>query len=437
MSLIVATIVLQLITSGLSTNITEEANTNKTKRTIAHQVHNYGENRPVLLYPDNSGSQTGLTGFYSPVTIKPVFDPEVPKQVAAQQVLYEFQQTPTNAVSNVHVNQYYQPISHNNEESPNNQYGYSGQNPQESQNGGNTGPAQFIRNSGAVATPVQHSSFIRHGQNFAQVQFHPSSGPQHIQTHQYVPGKYLYVNGKIIYQPNQNNYQKPGSYVSYAHPPSQQKLAQPYLTHPMAYQRFHPPQVHQMQKITKPMSGPEAAEEQDEEMATEEDNAPVKEREEIEETDEDEEKASYEEGDDGDEGHYFSKYSFDDDEDRGNYRDDDEEEDNERGSSRSIPKKHHSKKAPKPHKYSKSNNYKYSENYSSSSKFEKPMKKGKKSGKSPSKMHYKSVKYSKQSIPRSDKYEGKQSRNVPVVHKHKIFKEKWYVTKSTDDSTPQ
>jgi hypothetical protein len=445
LSLQVTLIILLAISTTLATNITEEAATNKTKRTIGGQVQNYGENRPVLLYPDNSGApSSGLNGFYAPVTIKPVFDPEVPKQVAAQQVLYEFQQTPTNAVSNVHVNQFYQPLPQqsksDNAASPGPAQFNAG--PAQFNQGPaqfNAGPAQFISGSESVATPVQHSSLIRHGQNFAQVQFQPLPGaPHHIQTHQYVPGKYLYVNGKIIYQPSPNPnhaFQRPVSFV-YNHP---QTHTHKYITHPvirpMPYRRFHPPQPHQVQQITKPIPVPEVNEEQNEEDTAEEDNAQVKE-EEVDEAEEGDDKASYEESDD-DEDRYFSKYSFndDDDEDHARYREEEEDEDSERGSSRNVPKKQ-KKKTAKPQKYSKSNNFKYSENYSASSKFEKPGKKGKKAGKVP-KMHYKAVKYSKegQGKPRIERIEGKQSQNVPIVHKQKIFKEKWYVTKSTDDST--
>lgn len=403
-------IILQIIASTQATNVTEESAANKTKRTIANQVQTYGENRPVLLYPENPAPPT----FYAPV--KPVFDPEVPKQVAAQQVLYEFQQTPTNAVSNVHVNQFYQPVSSKPE------------NPVPT----NTGPAQFISSSESVAAPVQHSALIRHGQNFAQVQFQP----QHIQTQQYVPGKYLYVNGKILYQPNQpqqthqNQFQRPVNFL-YMHPQSgtQKFIPQAPLVRPMAYRRFHPPQPHQFQPITKPMNVPEVTEEQPEEEPAEENAENKEEEEEVEESDD----RGSEESDDDD--HYFSKYSFDeDDDDHGNYREEDDDEDNERGSSRAVPKKH--KKKGKPAKYSKSNNYKFSENYSSSSKYDKAGKKGKKTGKPTPKMHYKSVKYVKEgnTKPKFEKIEGKQSQNVPVVHKQKIFREKWFVTKSTDDS---
>ncbi|XP_044268836.1 myb-like protein AA [Tribolium madens] len=411
MNLIVIAIFLQIIAWTQATNATEDSATNKTKRTIANQVQTYGENRPVLLYPDNPGPPT----FYAPVTIKPVFDPEVPKQVAAQQVLYEFQQTPTNAVSNVHVNQFYQPV---------------GSKP-ESPLPANTGPAQFISPSESVAAPVQHSALIRHGQNFAQVQFQP----QHIQTQQYVPGKYLYVNGKILYQPNQaqtqNGYQRPVNFL-YMHPQSgtQKFIPQAPLLRPMGYRRFHPPQPHQLQKITKPMNVPEVVEEQSEEEPAEE-NVENNKEEEVEEEEENDKES--EETDDDD--HYFSKYSFDeDDDDHGGYREEDDDEDNERGSSRTVPKKH--KKKGKPAKYSKSNNYKYSENYSTSSKYDKSGKKGKKTGRPAPKMHYKSVKYVKEgnSKPKYEKIEGKQSQNVPVVHKQKIFREKWFVTKSTDDS---
>ena len=423
-------IIFHLTTGIFATNTTEEAPTNKTKRTVSGQVHNYGENRPVVLYPESTPvSPQSLASLYAPVTLKPVFDPELSKQVAAQQVLYEFQQTPTNAVSNVHVNQFYQPL--------------------QSKDGG---PAQFS-GSETVATPVQHSALVRHGQNFAQVQYHPL--PQHVQTHQYIPGKLLYVNGKITYpsgqqngfqqhqafqqqhqqqqngfQPQQNGFQpqQRPSFL-YTHPQAgTHKFVPPPLVTRNAYRRFQAPEPQQILPITKPMSVPAVNEDQKEEPEVEEEeNAPNKEEEEEENEENDEE--SYEEDDEDD--RYFNKYGFDDD-DHNNYREDDEE-DNERGSSKPVPKKH--KKVTKPNKYNKSDGYKYSESYSTSSKYEKPMRKGKKIMKNP-KVQVKTVKGSKGDHPRfrNEKIEGKQSRNIPVVHKQKIFKEKWYVTKSTDDS---
>lgn len=331
----------------------------------------------MLLYPDNPA-------FYHP---------DLPKQVAAQQVLYEFQQTPTNAVSNVHVNQYYQPVAP------------SMAKPEDVTN---TGPATFSTASIPVATPVQHSSLVRHGQNFAQVQFQPlPAHPQHVQLQQYVPGKYFYVNGKVAYQPNLPNAQPRPVTPNYVNFHPSQKIAPNVFHRPLQYRNFQPPQSNQFLPITKPSEKP---------LETQT-SKPVKEEEEeaTEEKEDSEDDKTSEESEDDDE--YFGRYRFDEEDDEHEYDHEEDDDDSDRDSSRTASKKHH-KKTP-----SSKKNYRFSESYKSSHKYEKPSKKPKKS-------NYKTTKNSKS----REKIQGKQSQNVPVVHKQKIFKEKWYVTKSTDDS---
>lgn len=437
---------------GLNNTTFQNTNQNKTKRTLNHQIYNYGENKPVVVYVDNvpasSNNPNGDISNYNSNSrsisfgnspVRSYF--EVPK-VAAQQVLYEFQQTPTNAVSNVHVKQLFHSPGGDSSDTTN--YEQNSQ-PENHQN-------QYSA-SETVVTPIQHSAYTNHGQNYAHVNYHPlyNIQPHHVQSQHFVPGKYFYVNGRIVYQPTpalQQNQQKlPLKYGNTYQP--QQKLMPPPVQRPASYSRFVPPQRHEMQSITSPITpapptkapAPVQAVEEDDE----EENASLQENEDdVEEAEEDDERPKYQQEDDeaeedGERNPVFGRYKFDEDEDleeRERYREDDEAEeeddDSRGGSSKYVSKK--TRKSPKKKngksgKYNNKDNYSYSEGYSTSSKYEYPSKK-KKNGKKGVKSQ-KSVRYAKGTKPQ---IEGRYSENIPITHKHKIFKEKWYVTKKTDDN---
>lgn len=304
-------------------------------------LNNFYENSNKYYTQPSTPIKTVFEGDSKIPAVKNIFE-DTPK-VAAQHVLYEYEQTPTNAVSNVQVKQLFQ-------------------RPEESKTVQTEKialpePNRFLSAETAV-NPVHHSTLVNHAQNFGHVVNHPlyNVQPTHVQHQQYIPNKYFYVNGKIVYQPGQqnqhptanvNNHQTQvprtnfqnyqihpqthhnpvhsqpysvsnqnfvhGQSTPYLHnkqyqkiPPSnvpqqyrspQQKLIPP----PMTYVRFHPPARHQMQPITQPVATPLAApvkEEQAEEEEEEDDKEQLREEEEDSgEANEEEESANLEEAD--------------------------------------------------------------------------------------------------------------------------------------------
>lgn len=447
--------------SVISASVTESTIAlNKTKRTLADTA-TYGEKPAPLFYAIPDGTRPDFFATTKTFALaKPpyaVFDPEVPKQVAAQQVLYEYQQTPTNAVSNVHVKQLFQPletIDANNTPQINQNNPATQQPHQQNQQNAHT--------SETVVNPVQHSSLVNHGQNYAHVQFQPYY-PQHTQTQHYVPGRYFYVNGKYVYPPltnqphypaqSQNQFQnvnpphqinKPVSYITYGTTNNllKQKLTPPPTGTPMNYNKFIPPQKQDIQPITKPVqSTPQKVRE---EVDEEEENASVQkedERNEESEEDENDEKSNYEEESEEGDDHY-GKYFDEEDDERGHYREEEEEEeddDSDRKASK-IVKVHKSpsrnkKNSPNKKRHNDKNNYAWSESYSHSSKYENGKKKSDKSKESKKyDTSKKKVGKKNRNKPKGiDKIEGRYSHNVPVIHEHNIFREKWYLSKSKND----
>ncbi|KAL3268273.1 hypothetical protein HHI36_007397 [Cryptolaemus montrouzieri] len=423
---------------------------NKTKRTLADTA-TYGEKPTPIFYAIPDGTRpdffaTTKTFALAKPPLSAVFDPEVPKQVAAQQVLYEYQQTPTNAVSNVHVKQLFQPleISNGNDTPQNTQTPHQ----PHSQNSN-------VHASETVVNPVQHSSLVNHGQNYAHVQFQPYY-PQHTQTQHYIPGRYFYVNGKYVYPPipaqphyasqsqNQNvnapqhNNKVPVSYITYGSPNNvpKQKLTPPPNGVPMNFNKFIAPTRQEIQQITKPVQPPPKVHE---EIEDEEENSSLEKEDEKNEENEEEEddKSNYEEGSDENDDHY-GKYFEDEDEDRGHYREDHEEDedDSDRKASRVVrihksPSKNR-KNNSKKKSHNDKNNYAWSESYSHSSKYENGKKK---SDKNKERSKYdtnkrKSGKRKNKSKKGGDRLEGRYSHNVPVVQEHNVFREKWYLSKS-------
>lgn len=199
--------------------------------------------KPLQLYADaavapSSSVAAGLSSntpnpllLQNPPSPLTVLESEVPKQVTAQQVLYEYQQTPNAAVSNVHVNQQFQPLS--TAETAPQQHVYSSQYPSVTSVAPSSFPNSHDAQSNQQVTaeshhgfiaPVHHSTVVRHGQGgnqypishqqqtlhrlpnqpyhflqqYPQQQYYPAlQQPQQ----QYGKGKYLYANGKIIYYP--------------------------------------------------------------------------------------------------------------------------------------------------------------------------------------------------------------------------------------------
>lgn len=243
--------------------VTQQQTQNKTKRGLTEQTRTFHEAdtfKPLILYPElaAAGASHSETYAESPRSLAPSptlstsFETEPPKQVTAQQVLYEYQQTPSTTISNVHVNQQFQTVP--TPETANTQVVYASQLPPASPttqfvNNGHNLEAQQNQHSLSVQNvvqPVQHSSLIKHGQGYGQVTYQPSAEtpppqtrtspiyqptrnqpPQAPLNHQYIPsnvqptqssfysstqqfpqqpnpfsqGKYLYVNGKILYYP--------------------------------------------------------------------------------------------------------------------------------------------------------------------------------------------------------------------------------------------
>ncbi|XP_056642490.1 uncharacterized protein LOC130448908 [Diorhabda sublineata] len=396
----------------------------KTKRNLSRDVQSYGESGLVLPYNDNPKvyyePKQVNTYQVRPLALVDLSQPVkvIEPKVAAQQVLYEFQQTPTDAVSNVHVKQLFEqdmkPPPQNN-------------------------PPNLIT-SETVQPAVHHGQYI---QNTAPPSFNPKQHPLYgVQPTFVEPKKYVY--GKIIVDstlPQQQNFHHHASpNVFYSnHPFSPQAThGRPilnYVNHfprnniivptteaphiPLQNNKFKPPPRAQYQPIDKPTRvKPETKPKHIEK--------PVVENEEAEE-DEHEERTNNREEEEEERDEYesspFEKYF--DDEDNSEYRnqenseDDDEvEEDPKRGSSKYVSKR---EKFPKKYKMMKSY-YKYS------------------SG--PDDRHYKNEgrkhksnknKNNKKSKSPPLELEAKYSEHVPVTHKKKILKEKWYISKSLAD----
>lgn len=439
---------------------------NKTKRTVSSEGVNYGEPNTVWLYTDNlkppatpriSGNLFSSSKPLALIELQPAKIIEPPKEIH-QPNLYEVQQSPSTLVSNVkqllspetdfnqEIQQYKAPIFQN--QSPN------------------------IQTSETIVSPVQHSHVIRnHNHHFPGQKVHPLFNVQ--STYQ-IPKKYAYVNGKIIYDPTNFHLQQaplqqaplqqsplqqapfqttPNFFHSAQtfHPQHLQKqqlinfhnrlIPRPNLSppavpqnsvNPPAITKFNPPKMH---AIDVPSHAPVNAQKSNQNVKKrKEDPKPVSEEEEPEE--ETEENSPYNEEEDDhyeDERPFHEKYSLDyEDGDHYDLKEDeynskeepDEDTDSKRGSSRvryvTTKARKHPKKKYRPGK--KSEVY-YSSKYESPDRYY-PKKTDKKH-----KVQYKEYKYSKN----SDDPDVGYSESIPVLHKQKLFKEKWYVSKSMSD----
>lgn len=373
-------------------------------------------------------------------------DNEPPKQVTLQQVLYEYQQTPHNAVSNVHVNQQFQTAALNlSPDSIQSQSAIPTQHLTAPVNPAfvnqppilQVEPNQFSQ----IAAPVHHGAVIHHGQGYAKLLYgpitvsHTTGSP--LTSHLNTPGKYIYANGKIVFQPSNNIY--PGLTAPVrAQPlfpqrgisPVTQKPFRPSPVTPTNHNRF---QVQQQQQ--QPIKAAEAPVREEVEDEDTESKSDVKEDEEEGDADD---HSSYEEDDDDS---HYSRYRFDEDEeedDRAHYREEEEEDDdNTRSYSRNIrkkPKKYAVSESKPSSRYHKNDQSKYKEGYKTRSKYEYKFPNESSSKKAP-KGQYKTYKYYKSSNnPKGKKevIEGRQSQDVPIVHKQKMFhQEKWLVTKNS------
>lgn len=322
--------------------------------------------------------------------------------------------------------------------------------------------------SETVVAPVQHSTSINHGIFNPVVPtlpvIHPTQTPL-------ILGKYIFSNGKIIFNPLNSQttpqlntpplplYPKPQTAFNPAFNPYKAltKLTPP---NPIAPNNFNYQQQHTKINI-EPTKAPvkelekESKEnkktEKEKDLEEEEDEEAENVKEESFEENDSDEVSDFKEDDDNNH-HYYRKpyhssHRYDDDEDESHerYEEDDDDhnerehyfDDNKRGSSKhyhSKPKKYH-KVEYKPYKQIESGDkYKFKESYSSKSKNGKPVKGFYKhfDDREP-KTQYKAYKYSKSSEkPKIDIVESKESQNIPVIHKQKIYKEKWFVTKSHD-----
>lgn len=190
--------------------------------------------------------------------------------------------------------------------------------------------------SETVVTPVQHSHVVpnhppppyNQQATYSSLRNHPLYNiPQYNQ----LPKKYIYVNGKFIYDPSVLNNQQYQSAPSFFHPAQQFPQApgqflgkplaqinyfnshvpkpnlippQPVPVHPPS-NKFEPPQKHQLQTINTPSQPPQKPEKQKEVK----EEKPV--REESNDDERDEKSSSY----DDDDYEKFGRYSFDDEED--------------------------------------------------------------------------------------------------------------------------
>ncbi|XP_072385124.1 uncharacterized protein [Diabrotica undecimpunctata] len=394
----------------------------KTKRNLSRDIQSYGESSLVLPYSDSTKTYyepkhintyqvrpLALVDLSQPVKV-------IEPKVAAQQVLYEFQQTPTDAVSNVHVKQLFQPDLK----------------PPPPSN-----PQTLMASETVV--PVQQYPQNSGPQNF-NVKQHPlySIQPSFLE-----PKKYVY--GKIIVDsthPQQSNYHHPGSpNVFYSNQPFLPQGAQHgkpilnYVNHfprhnnimlttteipPITqHNKFRPPSKNQYQTIDMPSQN--VQEEKPKRRPVEK---PVVENEDDDERDD---RSNYQDEDEREEYDTpFGKY-FEEEEEISEYghhenleEDDDEaEEDNKRGSSKHVPKR---EKHPKKYKKTKSYHSKYT------------IPEDKYFRNEGSKQH-KSYKYKhskKSKFPKSE-LDARFSEPIPVTHKKKVLKEKWFLSKSLAD----
>lgn len=160
----------------------ENQTQNKTKRGLTEQTHTFHDVdsfKPLVLYPELAAAAGSHGDVYAAPSALTAFESEPPKQVTAQQVLYEYQQTPSTTISNVHVNQQFQTVP--NPETANSHVVYASQLPPASAtqftNDDPNLEAQQNQQSLSVHNvvhPVQHSSLIKHGQNYGQVSYQPS-----------------------------------------------------------------------------------------------------------------------------------------------------------------------------------------------------------------------------------------------------------------------
>lgn len=418
---------------------------NKTKRTLTNEGVNYGEPNTAWFYTDNLKPQVTPrnteTDFPNSkplalVELQPVKIFEPPKEIP-QPVIYEFQQTPTNLVQS--VKQLLGPDTAYNPELP--QYKaplFQNQNPN-------------ILTSETIVSPVQHSHVIRnHNHHLTGPRVHPLYNVQ--PTYQ-IPKKYAYVNGKIIYDPSSFQIQQPPLQTApnffnnqqTFHP--QQLNRQQLINYHNRYTsrpKLAPPVVHQMpvnlptitklqppkmQSIDTPSQPPPNRERHNE--GNREEEKPVVEEEVSEEEIEEKSRHQEEEYDPYEDDRPFNeKYSFEyedgdhlKEEEEDDRRDGAEEEsDSNRGSSRHRYVTSKVKKYPKKkYRPAKKSEHYYSSKYEYPDKYH-PKKKN-------HKMHYKGYKYSKN----FEDPDAGFSENVPVIHKQKLFKEKWYVSKSLSD----
>ncbi|CAG9765518.1 unnamed protein product [Ceutorhynchus assimilis] len=472
---------------------------NKSKRFLANQV---GEAKAVLFYMENPQQneeapelQTAASSIRNlyPTPGKPlavvsvqqpiqVFEQDThPKQVAEQQVLYEFQQTPNNAVSNVQVKQLFQPDGPTyGEQLPtaqaftsiqpalfNNQaYVRSQQQPQ--------GSSHHPATSATIISPV-HQNLYTSNQNPTSFTYNNpfnndystnKQQQQQRQQQQQSPGKYIYLNGKIVYNPahhiiqqgkilppnsiynkgvyhnqqklpliNNNNFggqlqqqqQRPREHV--AAQTQQGNKNNNYLPPITKNNRFQPPK--HLQQINKPSTAPiyqqqEEENEDDEELNNEES-----------EDDYDKQNDAEDEDDDAhdDDSYGYETFQFEDEyleNDDAHFlkskakrlRDEDESEYDDERPTRKHPKNHSRRYRNQPN-----DNYGYYEGYRTNMKYKSPKTKDNKPiGK------YKKVKFSrvKGGKPKVETIEGRFSEQVPVTHRQKLYKERWYVTQDLD-----
>ncbi|CAH1156117.1 unnamed protein product [Phaedon cochleariae] len=394
---------------------TDFRNISETEPTFIGHYRNPDEPKIIWLYSDHpnlpiDSPKTDNQGYYTNSRPSVAFtdvDSSVrvakPMKLVAPQILYDFQRPPR--VERQPVSASPRLVQNHNRQSYNN--------------------VPNVISSAQTRNVVQHPLY-------------------NIQPQYYIPKKYGLMNGKLVYDPTSlqlvqrpvlptfyhstqqfPHFQQP---VLYQHHQRQQLLPQPVaITRlpPITKSHFKAPPRSQFQPIDTPSEMPE----QQEEPSGEE--KPVSE--DIEE-EESEDKANYEEDDDEAE-HYgtpeFEKYFHDDEDDHEQYEhiensDDEEEDDSDRGStsfvpSRKFPKKYYFKPEKKSEiKYGPKNNV--HPKYKS---IQKPKKK--------QKMQYESYRYSKDSAKYPEVIEGLQSKQIPVTHKQKILKEKWYLTKSSDN----
>ncbi|XP_017775689.1 PREDICTED: nucleolin [Nicrophorus vespilloides] len=354
-----------------------EQNNNKTKRGLIHESHYYGESgpfRPVAtLYHHHHQQQHHQDNNPSPSQQNYYSNKPEPK-VASQQVLYEYQQTPHSAVSNVHVNQQFQNAPVTEPTYPQHQ------------------PSQYVN-------PVQHSTYIQHVPYIPQQQQNPSP--------HYTPAKYIYVNNKVMYQtPQQLHPLAPRPYKLPL--PLPQKVQPAPVLPPLTYQNYH---------LTTTTAKPITTPKQEVKKVVEE----------VQEDEEDDEEDAEEEDEDEEEDVPFGRYKFvedeeeDADEDEDKLRDEEEDEDSHRGSSTSY-RTHKPKNASK---YSMG--YRYKEGYKTKSNYnqKKPAKKQREPSYNAKKHHHHHQRH------KSEPIQGKSSQQIPVTVK-KVYREKWYISKNSD-----